>query len=137
MLGKFRAGRGGQRATVVPVACRGYRLGTWRGEARTSNMPRMFVTREVFQLEMSALKLYKFLKRSLMSVTPETHQSAMGPYVAMAAARSALCAWTAVRREALVVKVFWVVQATRGGLGGGGGDEGDGDGQLPGPQLEP
>eukprot|EP00964_Phaeocystis_antarctica_P045661 scaffold26294_cov60-Phaeocystis_antarctica.AAC.3 len=56
----------------------------------------------------------------------DTHQSAMGPYVAVAAIRSALNAWTAVSREALVVKVFRVVQATSGGLGEGGGGEGDG-----------
>eukprot|EP00964_Phaeocystis_antarctica_P133746 scaffold97976_cov62-Phaeocystis_antarctica.AAC.4 len=61
-----------------------------------------------------------------MSVMAETHQSAMGPYVAMAAVRLALNAWTAVFREAMLVKVFWVVQATSGGLGEGGGDEGEG-----------
>eukprot|EP00964_Phaeocystis_antarctica_P037464 scaffold21386_cov55-Phaeocystis_antarctica.AAC.4 len=61
----------------------------------------------------------------------ETHQSAMGPYVTVAAAGSALYAWTAVCREALVVKVFWVVQVTSGGLGGGG----DGDGGLGGGGL--
>ena len=60
-----------------------------------------------------------------MSVMPETSQSAMGPYVAMAAVGSALYAWTAVFREALVVKV---VQA--GGLGEGGGSEGGGGGGL-------
>ena len=89
-----------------------------------------------------------------MSVMAETHHSAMGPYVAMAAVGLALNAWTAVIREALVVKI----QAEGGGgLGGGSGSEGgggegggsgssggvggggDGDGgegQLPGPQLE-
>ena len=40
-----------------------------------------------------------------MSVMPETHQSAMGPYVAMAEAAFELNSVTAVRREALVVKV--------------------------------
>ena len=52
-----------------------------------------------------------------MSVMAETHQSAMGPFSAMEAVELALYAWTAVCREALVVKV---VQA--GGLGEGGGD---------------
>ena len=61
-----------------------------------------------------------------MSVMADTHQSAMGPYVAVAVVGSALNAWTAVSREALVVKVFRVVQATSGGLGEGGGGEGDG-----------
>ena len=42
-------------------------------------MPYMFVTPEVSQLEMSALNLLKPWKRELMSVTSETHQSAMGP----------------------------------------------------------
>ena len=47
-----------------------------------------------------------------MSVMAETSQSAMGPYVAVAAVGLALNAWTAVCREALVVKV-------PGGDGGG------------------
>ena len=51
-----------------------------------------------------------------MSVMAETSHSAMGPYVVMAAAGSALYAWTAVCREALSVNVA---------------------GQVPGPQLEP
>ena len=58
-----------------------------------------------------------------MSVMAETHQSAMGPFSAMAVVGLALYAWTAVCREALVVKV---VQATSGGLGEGGGGEGGG-----------
>ena len=67
-----------------------------------------------------------------MSVMAETSQSATGPYVAIAAVGSVLYAWTAVSREALVVKV-----AARGGGGlgdggdgaggGGDGDGGDGD----------
>ena len=40
-----------------------------------------------------------------MSETPETSQSATGPYVAMADAGLALTAWTAVFREAVLVKV--------------------------------
>ena len=68
-----------------------------------------------------------------MSVMAETHQSAMGPYFAMAAVGLALNAWTAVTREAFVVKVFVKVQADgeSDGDGGGGGE------QLPKPQLEP
>ena len=50
----------------------------------------MVVTLEVSQPEMSALKFLKFKKISRMSVMAETHQSAMGPYVAMAAVGSAL-----------------------------------------------
>ena len=53
-----------------------------------------------------------------MSVMAETSQSAMGPYSAMAAVGSALYAWTAVCREALVVKVYAGL-----GLGGDGGGE--------------
>ena len=57
-----------------------------------------------------------------MSVMTETSQSAMGPYVAMAAVELVLYAWTAVCREALFMKVL-------GGDGGdGGGGEGDGGG---------
>ena len=66
----------------------------------------MSVTLEVSQLETSALKFFKSLKSSLMSVMAETHHSAMGPYCAMAAVGSALNAWTAVCREPLVVKVW-------------------------------
>ena len=49
-----------------------------------------------------------------MSVMAETHQSAIGPYVAMVAVGLELYAWTAVIKEALVVKV-------PGGDGGGDG----------------
>ena len=80
------------------------------------NMPLMSVTLEVSQLETSALKSFKSSKRLLMSVMAETSQSAMGPYVAMVAVGLVSYAWTAVRREALVVNVA---------------------GQVPGPQLEP
>ena len=66
-------------------------------------MPCMVVTLEVSQPEMSALKFVKSRKRELMSVMAETSQSAMGPYVAVAAVGLALNAWTAVRREALVM----------------------------------
>ena len=92
----------------------------------------MSVTLEVSQPEMSALKFVKSRKRELMSVIAETSQSAMGPHVAVAAVGLALNSWTAVCREALVVKM----QDDEDG-GGGGGDE---DGllvQLPGAQLEP
>ena len=66
---------------------------------------------------------------------PETHQSGMGPYFAMAEAAFELNSVTAVFRDALVVKVQ--VQACvgvlgegsgGGGLGDGGGGEGDGGG---------
>jgi hypothetical protein len=82
-----------------------------------------------------------------MSVMAETHQSAMGPYFAMAKAAFESNSVTAVFREALLVKVW--VQAPVGGEGEveGGGGEGDGGGglglcgngvvQLPGAQLEP
>jgi hypothetical protein len=53
-----------------------------------------------------------------MSVMDETSQSAMGPYVAVAAVGFASNARTAVCREALVVKV-------PGGDGGDGGGDGD------------
>ena len=74
-----------------------------------------------------------------MSVMAETSQSAMGPYVAMAAVGSVLYAWTAVFREALVLKPMKVPGGDDGGDGGDGGAPGGegGDGQVPGPQLEP
>jgi hypothetical protein len=111
---------------------------------RTENIMRMFVTLDVSQLEMSALKFFEFWKREPMSVMAETHQSAMGPYVAMAKAAFESNSVTAVFREPLLVKVW--VQAPVGEVEGGGG-EGDGGGglglsgngvvQLPGAQLEP
>ena len=63
------------------------------------------VTLEVSQPEMSALKLVKLVKSSFMSVMAETSQSAMRPYVAVVTVGLALNSWTAVCREALVVKV--------------------------------
>jgi len=82
------------------------RLKAWGPRARaerTVNMLRMFVTLEVSQLEMSALKFVKKRKRKLVSVMAETSQSAMGPYFAVAAVGLALNSWTAVCREALVM----------------------------------
>merc|ERR1719424_2115978 len=59
-----------------------------------------------------------------MSVMAETSQSAIRPYVAIAAVWSALYAWTAVFRESLVVKVY---DDTGFGLvGGGDGNGGEG-----------
>ena len=57
---------------------------------RTANMLSTVVTLEVSHLEMSALKFIKFKKSWSMSVMAETSQSAMGPYVAMAAVGLAL-----------------------------------------------
>ena len=81
----------------------------------TLNIWRMFVTPEVFQLEMSASKFSKLKKSPLISVMAETSQLAMGPYSAVAAVGLVLYAWTAVFREALLVNV---------------------PRQVPGPQLE-
>ena len=86
----------------------------------------MVVTPEVFQLEMFALKSSKASKSPLMSETAETSQSAMGPYVAVAAAGSTLYAWTATLREAVLVKM---PGGNDGGDGGGGGGGGDGGGE--------
>ena len=70
----------------------------------------MSVTRDVSQPEMSALKLAKGLpkgpvKTQLMSVTPETHQLAMAPYFAMAAAAFPLYSVAAVFSSASLVKL--------------------------------
>ena len=81
------------------------RLGAGHGEERTKNMARMVVTLEVSHLEMSALNFRMFLKSPLMSVTAETSQSTMRPYVAVAAVGLSLYAWTAVFRAALVLKI--------------------------------
>ena len=57
---------------------------------RTRNIWFIFVTLEVTQLDMSALKFCKLSKSSYMSVMSETPQSATGPYVARADAASSL-----------------------------------------------
>ena len=88
------------------------------------------MTRETSQPEMSALKVVFARKSVLMSVTPETFQQAMGPYVSMAEVGFELYAATAVSSEVLSEKV-WPVQGDEGAgeLGGGGlGEGGVGDG---------
>ena len=67
-------------------------------------MALMSVTPEVSQLEMSALNWSNSEKRPDMLVTAETPQLEMGPYVAVAEPASALCASSAVLREAVSVK---------------------------------
>ena len=71
---------------------------------RTSNMSVMSVTLDVSHLDMSALNCDKPLKRLDMSVTAETSQLAMGPYVRVAAVASAVYSWAAVCRELLSAK---------------------------------
>ena len=113
-----REAAGGERLRCVHAACRGegacdstqVRGRRARGAERTRNMSFMFVTREVSQPEMSALKLNKLLKRLFMSVTPETHQPAMGPYFAVAAAAFESYSVTAFLRPTLAVKVLRAVQ---------------------------
>eukprot|EP00964_Phaeocystis_antarctica_P066381 scaffold40102_cov54-Phaeocystis_antarctica.AAC.6 len=68
-----------------------------------------------------------------MSEMAETSQSAMGPYVAVAAVASLLNAWTAAFREAVLVKVPGGGDGGNGGgggecggAGGGGGEGGEG-----------
>jgi hypothetical protein len=143
-------GAGGRGAAAADAGMHGEKARTkaWGARARaerTRNMEFMFVTPDMFQLEMSALKFFKSWKSSLMSVMAETHQSAMGPYVAMAEAAFESNSVTAVFREALLVKV-WVQAPVGGEVGGGGGEGGGGGGlglggngvvQLPGAQLEP
>ena len=94
----------------------------------TLNMSSMVVTPEVFQLEMSALKFCMPEKSPPMSETAETSQSAMRPYVAVAAAGSTLYAWTATFREAVLVKMPGGDDGGDGGDGGGGGSDGGGGG---------
>ena len=68
----------------------------WRRRKCTRNMSLMSVTPEVSQLEMSVLKFVNQRKSWLMSVMDETSQSAMRPYVAVAAVGFASNAPTAV-----------------------------------------
>ena len=104
-----RSGRALGVAVTQAARARGGRARLKAGKRaraeRTRNISCMVVTLDVSQLEMSALKLFKPLKRKLMSVMAETSHSAIGPYVAMAAVGLALYAWTAVCREALFVNV--------------------------------
>jgi hypothetical protein len=65
----------------------------------------MFVTPEVFHLEMFALKSLKSLKSPCMSVMPETSHPAMEPYVAWATPASALKVATAVISSDLLVNL--------------------------------
>ena len=60
------------------------------GPQRTLNMLFIFVTPEVSQLDMSALKFFMSWKSHSISETPETSQWATGPYVAIAAVGLAL-----------------------------------------------
>ena len=69
-----------------------------------------------------------------MSVTPETHQLAMAPYFAVAAAEFELYSVTAFCREALSAKVLRLVHILGGGGESGGGG---GDGQGPQPRAPP
>ena len=66
----------------------------------------MSVTLEVSQIEMSALKLGKLEKTALMLEMAETFQSAMGPYIARAAAGSSSNSATAVIRPGRLVKTL-------------------------------
>jgi len=79
-------------------------MGKARAE-RASNMLPMSVTLEVSQLEMSALKLVRSLKSSLMSEIPETSQFATGPYLLVAEVTLALYSRAAVCSSALLVKL--------------------------------
>ena len=101
---------GGSGAVAAQAACKEEGpTGNCERRAReelTSNIASMFVTPEVLQLDMSALKFPKSLKSPLMSVMEETSQVSMGPYVAMAQAGLALYSPTAVLRSALLVKTF-------------------------------
>jgi hypothetical protein len=67
-----------------------FRLSGWLNAYASQNMRYMFVTLDVSHLDMSALKLFWPSKRELMSVTSETCQAEMGPYVAVAVAASLL-----------------------------------------------
>ena len=101
---------GGSGAVAAQAACKEEGpTGNCERRAReelTSSIASMFVTPEVLQLDMSALKFPKSLKSSLMSVMPETSQVSMGPYAPSAQAGLALYSPTAVLRSALLVKTF-------------------------------
>ena len=89
------------------------KLSGWLNADAPRNISYMVVTLEVFQLDMSALKVFLLAKSELISVTFETSQLAMSERSSSlsAAARSALFANTLA-----------------GGEGEGGGGEGEGGG---------
>ena len=91
-------------------------------------MPRIVVTRDVSQLEISALKLLMSLKSPFIAVTPGKHQSAMAPCFAMAAFSFTLYSTAAALRESLLVKQAGGLRGS--GLGEGGGGLGEGGGGL-------
>ena len=101
---------GGSGAVAAQAACKEEGpTGNCERRAReelTSSIASMFVTPEVLQLDMSALKFRKSVKSSLMSVMSETSQVSMGPYVALAEVTLALYFSAAVLRTALLVKTF-------------------------------
>ena len=103
-------------AEAVNAACTEGPGAMVRAGGHTWNIPYMFVTLDVSQLEMSSLKASKPSNRPAMSVIDETVQPEIGPYVLRAVARSSFHIWTAVSRAALVTR------------DGGGGDNGGGDG---------
>ena len=93
----------------MPVTRDVSKLSGWLKADARANIQRMLVTRDVSQLEMSALKFCKPEKSSLMSVMAETSQPAMRPCVAMASVGLASYAWAAARRSALLVKTVAAV----------------------------
>ena len=88
------------------------------------------------------MRIPSFIRRKKCSVKTCMSAHCKPPYMvmgyAMAAVGLVLYAWTAVCREALVVKVVACSVGDSGGEGDGGAPGGEGDaGQVPGPQLEP
>merc|ERR1719424_2342665 len=79
------------------------RFSGWLNADASLNIFSMVVTPEVSQLEMSALKLPRSKKSSLMSVMPETFQLSMEPYVSSASPTLVLYKSTAVSSSALVI----------------------------------
>ena len=93
--------------------------GGW-ARAGTLNMPSMFVTPEVSQLEMSSLILSSPEKTQLMSVMPETFQVTIRPYLTLAAVLSSSYSPTAVFSSALLVKTKGSSERRRPLVGGTG-----------------
>ena len=95
---------------------------------RTRNMLLMSVTLDVSQLEMSALKRVKLKHSPFMLEIDETSQLAMAPYVVIAYETFESNAWTALIREAVLVKIPGGCGGGEGGDGGKGGEDGEGGG---------
>ena len=100
-----RSWAGGGKSSVQGTASE--KVGHRASAGRTPNMLLMSVTPDVFQLDMSALMFVNSLKSPFMLVMPETSQSAIASYIAVAVVALASYSTSAVLSSAVLVKALW------------------------------